>query len=175
MRSKLELIFKVHYQELCLLAKAYVNDMSEAEDIVQDVFVKLLLKNNLADVDFLEFYVKRSIKNECLKRLRDRKTLISIEGELIAEENFLVRKDAELTVEKKNSKLLAEVNKLPVQCRKVFLMCIVEELTYQNVADKLEISVNTVKSQVKKAYKVLREALGETILKGLIVAYLYIF
>jgi len=175
LRSRLELVFKTHYEELCILANSYLHSFSEAEDVVQDVFVKLLLKGNIDEIGLLEHYIKRAIKNACLKKIRDRKAMHTIDGAVIREENFFEKKESELHEERRNSLLLDELNKLPEQCRKVFLMCVVEELTYQKTADKLNISVNTVKSQVKKAYKVLRNAMGMTLLKAIAVVFYFLF
>jgi RNA polymerase sigma-70 factor (ECF subfamily) len=55
--------------------------------------------------------------------------------------------------------LYQAVKKLPDQCRKVLELSTFESLTYQEIAEKLQISKNTVKTQVGRAYKHLREML----------------
>ena len=60
---------------------------------------------------------------------------------------------------KQYARLYLALKKLPDQCRKVLELAIYESLSYQEIADKLHISKNTVKTQVGRAYKYLREML----------------
>ena len=57
--------------------------------------------------------------------------------------------------------LYQTIDKLPEKCRKVFLMACLNDKTYQEVADELGTSINTVKTQMKTALKFLRENLQE--------------
>ena len=56
--------------------------------------------------------------------------------------------------------LTKTVDELPDRCKKIFVMTTLEKKKYTEVADLLGISVNTVKVQVSKAYRILREKIG---------------
>ena len=53
------------------------------------------------------------------------------------------------------------INRLPDECRKIFLMAALDDMKYQEIADALQISVNTVKTQMKIALRFLREHLNK--------------
>lgn len=59
------------------------------------------------------------------------------------------------------NQLWGEIDKLPFQCKIVFKLVVLEEMKYKEVADSLSLSVNTVKTQMKIAYKTLRENLRQ--------------
>lgn len=56
--------------------------------------------------------------------------------------------------------LLKAIDELPDRCKKIFVMTTMEKKKYTEVADLLGISVNTVKVQVSKAYRILKEKIG---------------
>ena len=57
--------------------------------------------------------------------------------------------------------LYRTINRLPDECRKIFLMAALDDMKYQEIADALQISVNTVKTQMKIALRFLREHLNK--------------
>src|SRR5690606_9585883 len=88
-QNKIELLFQEHYREFCLLSYSYLGSMDQAEDIVQDVFVKLLMKGEISNILNLKAYIWKSVKNSSLKHVVRSKKLESIEqnGLILSEED----------------------------------------------------------------------------------------
>ena len=83
----------------------------------------------------------------------ERVDLEELKSQLEAPEEVVEFDNAEL------NRLWVEIEKLPLQCKAVFKLVVLEDMKYREVAEALDISVNTVKTQVKIAYKTLRESL----------------
>lgn len=154
--KKIELVFNEHYREFCLLSYSYVACMDQAQDIVQDVFVKLLMNGDISNILNLKGYLWKSVKNASLKQVTRTKKVESIEHyKLVLVEEDKAR-DEEL-----DFKLQKAMDELPPKCKNVFELCVIDGLKYDSAADSLGISVNTVKSQMKKAYRILRHNLSD--------------
>lgn len=147
---------------LYVLAYKYLKDSFRAEDIVQQVFLKLWEARSLfAGAINLRNYLYTSAKNLILNEIRDNFSDM--------EKNYAVIQNAPEFEDKLQSaleekdlfqhfyKILAE---LPEQKRKVCLLKIRDNLSNQEVADKLHISVPTVKSYYSQAIKLLRDKMG---------------
>ncbi len=156
----IQLLFKEHYSYLCKSVYRYVKDGSTTEDIVQNVFMKLWTKRESINVKTsFKPYLRRMAINEAISYLRGLKRYS--EPDLIPE----AMTDANDNVERQylQSELSEQVrnaiDSLPPKCRTVFLLSRYEELTYKEIAEKMEISPKTVENQMSKALKVLRVAL----------------
>lgn len=163
-QNKIELVFKEHYREFCLLSYSYVGCMDQAQDIVQDVFLKILMKGKVFNIVNLKAYVWKSIKNSSLKHMARTKKLLPLEEirMVIVEEDSSNNKELDF-------KIRNAMDKLPPQCKNVFELCVVDGHKYDSAADSLGVSVNTIKSQMKKAYRILRFNLADVYL------FLFIF
>ena len=155
-RKDIELIFKTCYRELCLLAYSYVACTDQAEDVVQDVFVKLLMKGKAANIANLKSYIWKSVKNSSLKHVARSKKMESIE-----QSNLVLVEEEETWDEERDLKLRKAMEKLPPKCKDVFELCVFDGHKYDSAADSLGISVNTVKTQMKKAFRILRHNLAD--------------
>ena len=158
--DNLEKTFKTNYKELCLISFFYIKDIKEAEDIVQDVFVKIIEKQNEHQIKDLNSYLKIAVRNASLKRISFNKQLQSIDEDAIYFNEIDSEEENELALKKK-IQLFKQIDLLPTQCKKVFLLCVLEDLKYKEAATALGISVNTVKTQMKKAFKTLRASLKD--------------
>lgn len=156
-RKEIESVFKENYREFCLLSYNYVACMDLAQDIVQDVFVKILMKDKVSNIVNLKAYIWRSVKNNSLKHVVRSKKMESIEQSKLV----LVEKD-ETRNKELDFKLQKAMDQLPPKCRNVFELCVIDDHKYNSAADSLGITVNTVKTHIKKAYKILRYALANT-------------
>lgn len=149
---------------LCFYAMRYVNSFQEAEDIVQSVFEKLLYRNLVPDdSSAFDSYVVSAVRNSCLNYLAKKKTHGKYSSYILNEERpddedgFLTsRIEAEVFWE-----IFSKVEKLPEGCRQVFRMSYLENFSNQEIAERLGISVNTVKSQKARAKELLRESLKD--------------
>lgn len=153
---KIEHLFKKHYRVYCLLSYSYVSQWDVAEDIVQDVFVKILTKPKTTRILNLNAYIYKAIKNSSLKHIGRNMKLESID-----QKSWEIPHLEVVPTEDNNrvAILHKSINKLPLGCKKVFELCALEGYKYGSAAVHLGISVNTVKTQMKKAYKILRSDL----------------
>lgn len=82
----------------------------------------------------------------------EQKKMESIEPKRLTLEEKVETENIEL-----NLKLHQAMDKLPPKCKNVFELSVIDVLKYNSAADSLGISVNTVKTQMKKLYRILRE------------------
>ncbi len=144
-------LFSSRYEELCRFAAAYVGSFSIAEDIVQDFFMQiwesgLHVNRNLS----LDSYLYVSVRNGCVSYLRRNKNHTNL--------NMAVDRMAENTKDPEEWKFVwGVVESLPLQCKTILKLVVLEEMKYAEVAEKMGISINTIKTQMKIAYRTLRE------------------
>ncbi len=152
-------IFLKHYREWCLWSYSYLENMDEAEDVVQDVLVKILERQDKEEILNLDSYIKAAVRNASLKKIQQSRGVQKIyqDTEIAAPsyEDHLMGLEADAKVQK-------AIEGLPEQSRRALKFCVMDGLSYENAADSMEISVNTVKYHLKKAYKELRFKLRDT-------------
>ncbi len=158
-QMEIEAMFSKHYKEWCMLSYSYMEDMSEAEDLVQDIFVKILNRDNYDEIRNLKKYINTAIRNTCLKRITQTKRLVQIKENKLAafpsHEQYLI--DEETRMEVREALVV-----LPKKTKLVFELCVLEGLKYRMASDILGISINTIKFHLKKAFKMLRMNLRNT-------------
>lgn len=158
--KNIETVFRENYKELCMISCYYTQNIAESEDVVQDLFVTIIAKNRMDSINDFKGYLRIAVRNASLKRIRKSKKVGFISEKI---KKTIVSsgrtKEQEMILLEKKALLYKEIEKLPEQCKKTFLLCCADGLKYHETAEVLEISVNTVKSQIKKAYKLLRLSL----------------
>ncbi len=157
-----ELVFNEYYGLMKAYAMRFMDEIEEAEEIVQDVFVKFWEKcDSLAADSSVKSYLYRSVHNTCLNYIKHQKVKDSYRQYIIG---FMEEaQESEYAPEKPNveGRILQEIDQLPPRCAEIFKLSRFEGLKYQEIADHLEISIKTVEVQMGKALKVLREKLQD--------------
>jgi len=156
----IDLIFRQYHKICHISAIRIVKDKHVAEDIVQDVFLELWKKRGRYVINTaLKAYLRRSVVNRSLNYIRDLKIVFDEEDKI---PNTSVREEGALKgleTEELGIKINEAINRLPERCRIVFTLSRFEEMTYQQIADQLNISIKTVENQISKALKQLRIAI----------------
>lgn len=155
-------VFRQWYDPLCHYAARMADgDMDEAEDLVQQVFVKLWEQRARLDVAWsLKAYLYKSVHNSALNRLRAANTRSKyLEYNVAQLENTSIQHDD--TSRELSERLQKALDLLPPQCRHVFELSRFEELKYREIADQLGISIKTVETQMGKALRLLRQQLAD--------------
>ena len=158
-----EQLFKNHFSGLCFFAQRYVKDFDAAKEIVQDAFFNLWEKRDTIDMDRpVKSYLTMVIHNKCSNYLRDNNKfdayVLHIENLLDIPEYV----DADSMVESElKSKIDVAISELPEKCREVFVMNRYDNLKYLEIAERLQISVKTVETQMSKALQMMRIQLAE--------------
>lgn len=156
--SALEYFFQEYVELLYYRALGYVRDSAVAEDIVQEVFIRFWDNRQKLDISVsVGAYLSRSVVNSCKNYLEHLSVHQRFEQEYQAENPLgedvdCVPEDLEAL----RARLNVFIDGLPEKCREIFVMACVEGLKYREVAERLDVSVNTVKTQVKSAYAKLR-------------------
>ncbi|MDR2285547.1 MAG: RNA polymerase sigma-70 factor [Sphingobacterium sp.] len=156
-QKSLETLFKQLYRPLVMFARQFLDTVPEAEDVVQDVFIKLWESHAFNQInDRLYAYLYSAVKNSCIDRIRQQAgiRLESIhENENISIEEPLDEEQWNLYI----SQIYAEIDKLPQRTQEIFRAVIFEKKKYKEVASQFNVSVNTVKTTLSRAFSKLRE------------------
>lgn len=163
----IEYLFHAHYREWCLVSYSYLEDMDEAEDVVQDVIEKVLGQlNESNEILNLKSYIFISVKNNSIKRLKkSKKSTVLLENDI-----FELSHEENLIGSEKSAFIFDMLNTLPDQSKRVFELCVMQGLKYEAAAETLDISINTVKYHLKKSYKTLRSVLQDQFILMLVAA-----
>ena len=149
-------IFRRYYRPLCLYALRYLRSPENSEDVVQDCLTDFLERRDDGhDVADVKSYLFMMVRNRSLDMLRrasfiDRSATDEEFDDLIDEDD---REDAAFI----EARLWTAIDSLPEKCREVLLMSKRDGLKYEEIAEEMGISVNTVKNQISKALKALKE------------------
>jgi len=140
-----------------------VKDFETAKEIVQDAYISLWEKRETIDMSRpVKSYLTMVIHNKCSNYLRDNRkfdqNILDIENLLEVPEydgaDILVEEELKLKIE-------VSIQELPEKCREIFVLNRYENLKYQEIADKLQISIKTVETQMSKALQHMRIRLAE--------------
>ncbi|HVN56704.1 MAG TPA: RNA polymerase sigma-70 factor [Bacteroidales bacterium] len=158
-----ETLFRSSYASLVKYAGTMIKDRDTAEEIVQDLFFRLWQnKEKLSIESSLNGYLFRSVHNSCLHHIEHMKVVnrhakeMLLEPESGNEDPLMMIQYSEL-----QAKIAAILEKLPERCGKIFCMNRFEGLKYNEIAQKLSVSVKTVEANMGRALKEFRKALAE--------------
>ncbi len=159
-------IMRRYNQRLFRLMKAYVRDDNEAEDILQDGYVRAYEHlNQFSGRSKFSTWLTRIMINEALGRLRRRKRLISMEDSVMGSEEEIDGKAAnpEEQVQRRQLRRILEeaVGSLPRHYRVVFMMREVEGMSTEETAGCLSIGEEAVKTRLFRARAMLRKRITE--------------
>ncbi|PSR54967.1 hypothetical protein AHMF7605_16380 [Adhaeribacter arboris] len=151
-------IYRQYWPELFDVAYKRVHSPEKAEEIIQDLFVELWEKKDQIQIkESVAAYLFGALKFRILNHLRHEKVrethLQVVREEASAITNNL---EEEIYVNDLESAYQNQVSNLPEKCRAAFELSRREQLSFKEIALKLNVSVNTVEKQVGKALRVLR-------------------
>jgi len=145
-----------YYYQMCLYALKIYHRQSGMDEAVSDCFIKLWTRRN-------EIVIERSVKSYLFLMLRN--GLIDLarkkNGVILFEINSLPDLPDNETLNEFDdyARLYIALEKLPEQRRRILELAVFESFTYAQIAEKLQISINTVKTQIGRAYRFLKEEL----------------
>ena len=154
----LKQLYYIYCKQLFYLAKKYLKDTHLAEDAVQDVFIKLWLKRGKLDPEqCIKSFLFTCLKNHVLNMIRNQKRRIIAAYQV--EEQFHPSSDYtadELQYREYTAILNNGINDLPEKRREIFYLKTSGNLSNEQIAEKLHISVNTVKVHYQKGRKFIQ-------------------
>lgn len=156
-------IYVSYYPRMIRFARNYVVCDEEAENLVQDVFVLLWEKREVLTIQVsLLAYLLTLLKNRCLDYLRHQVVIDDCMQELkykltsLEQFNYAFSSEEDIELVITNA-----INTLPERCRLIFIKSRIEGKKYREIADELNLSVNTVENQIALALKRLKIELKE--------------
>lgn len=158
------LLFDAYYTPLCLFSLQMTDDFDAAEDIVQAFFVKFWEKDLHKRIDSnLQYYLFSSIRNNTIQHLREtgNMELLDISDTLSDDamlHQLMYDDSNEEELRLRETQLYNELRALPEKEREALQKVILEEMSYKEAAQEMGISVNTIKTHLKRAMKKLRDA-----------------
>lgn len=159
-KKAFEELFKSQYEPLVQFTYKYLNDIDEAEEVVQETFYKLWEKSREIDIEIsLKSYLYQSVRNASLNIIKHKSVERKyIKDSLHNKENSTVNF---MEIDELKTKISEAVSQLPPACKEVFELSRYEQKKHKEIAEQLNISVKTVENHVGKALKILKKSLKE--------------
>ncbi|MEG2061952.1 MAG: RNA polymerase sigma-70 factor [Alistipes sp.] len=154
------------------IAYSYVHNMDEAQDLVTESFMNLWEhRHKLTWGESIKGYVFRSVINQCLMHLRERKTRLTAQDNISKSEfcklqtSLNTLQNDELTEKLFHAEIITiyrnELAKMDEQTRAIYLASRQEDLTYQQIAEKFQLTIRQVHTQMQRALQLLRISLND--------------
>ena len=144
-------VFDTYFTVLCRFMYLYLGDTQEAEDIASDIFASVWENRKKLEIRLtFKAYLFQAAKNRCLYGL--------VGSEMCIRDRVSITDSLE--TEELNNLIQEAILSLPEKCREVFLQSRTKNLTNQEIAESMDISVKTVEAQITKALKQIRKFLG---------------
>lgn len=174
-QSAFTVIFSKYYADLVRFSFGFTRNSDVSEEIVQEVFLKFWESRSSLDIHTsLKSFLLKNVQNRSIDSLRhtgitNKYTSVVLEHAILSQndtENYILYSELQ-------ANLNQAMHKIPMQYAEVFQMSRLETLNYQEIADKLGVSVRTVEVRISKALGMLREELKDFLLIGLIIYQLF--
>lgn len=157
----IDLLFDKYYTYLCNVVYRVINDADYAEDIVQEIFTDIWRKRESINIQTsLRAYLRRASVNRSLNHIRkQRMKFDENEDAIIDIESNTIDGQQELEKDELEQRIHDCIDALPPKCKLVFSLSRFENMSYQEIANHLEISIKTVENQISKALRILRSSI----------------
>jgi RNA polymerase sigma-70 factor (ECF subfamily) len=169
-------LYRKYSRRLFRFSCSILKYREEAENIIQDVFLKLWLhRDEIHKSSSVKFYIFTIAYNSSVSVIR-KKAKESQFIEYVKSLQDVVQESADVQIEYKelDEKLKRVVKTLPLRQKEIYQLHKVEGLKYSEIAEKLNISVNTVENLMSRALKKIRHRLGEYSLISILFFYLFV-
>jgi RNA polymerase sigma-70 factor (ECF subfamily) len=165
------MIFEKYHTRLRYFAATFLAADQDAEDVVQEAFVKLWQRRaHFTDLNAVKAFLYITVKNSCLNIYKHDKVVRKYEGSL--EEGW----ESDAMIRMIESEVLEDVfqalEKLPAGCRNILHLSYFQGMKHKDIASHLQVSVNTVKTQKMRGLHLLKRLLKGTSLTLLLSHYL---
>ncbi len=160
-KTDLKEIYELHFQAILNFIYYKTRDMKIAEDLVQDVFVKLWSKRETVRKETVKSLLYTIANNMMINHYNHMKVVYAHEADS-TRYGSNERQTPQFLLEEKEyeEKLNYVINMIPEGSRDVFLMNRIEKMKYDEIAERLSLSVKAVEKRMSKALAIIREELG---------------
>lgn len=169
-RRSQQAIHKMFYGKMKAICMRYTRDNDQAMDIVQDGFIKVFNSlDKYTGVGSFEGWMRRIIVNLCIDRFRRLKRDVVLFEDSVTLENYEDNVDDEVDEEDNEiynitqEQIIEAMQQLSPAYRTVFNLYVFENYSHQDIAEALEISIGTSKSNYAKARKNMKKLLSKAL------------
>lgn len=172
-RLAVDLLYQQYYKSLCSYGYKLLQDISSAEEIVQElIFTMWEKKVEIQSPSLLKSYMFRSVHNNAVRMIKVRRRFDDIDGEDMHEVAVSDSEKIDSIIEQEEMKqaIGSALAKLPDQTRTIFKLCKVEDLSHKEAAEIENLSTKSIEYHLSKAIKFLRKEL-----KGIGTVFVVVF
>lgn len=156
------LLLEKYHQQLNAYAVTLTHDQSTAQDIVQNVFLKTWKSRKKLNPEFsIRNFLYKCVYNEFLNTYQKNKAVVLLNKKYIQYSHEVAVEFDDNMMSKMMDIVNREIKKLPPKCQKVFVLSKKEGLSNSEIADYLDVSIKTVEAQITKAFRILKNELGD--------------
>jgi len=154
--------YNLYYDSLCRFLNIYTQDAYIIEDVLQEVFLRLWENREIVEICYIKTYLFHAAKNKVLNYLRDEQNRhYLLENWFNQQQEDKRHKDC-FNIEKFTDSLDNAIDQLPTKCKEIFLLSRREQLSYKQIAERQNLSVKTVETQMGIALKRIRSILSSS-------------
>ncbi len=154
-------IFNAHYESLVRVAYSLVSDLVVAEDVVQEVFIKLWERRATINIEKTIFgYLKQAVIFHSIDYLRKSKRLDerNLRHNLSSQKLNINTPESELLSKENLKAIFEKIDALPEKSKLIFKLNRFEYLSYNEISKQMNISVKTVEYHISRALEILRKS-----------------
>ncbi len=146
-RNAQKALYDMFAGKMLYVAKSYTGNLHDAEDVVLEAFFKALTKiEDCKEARSFPFWLRKIVVNDAISLIRKNKNILFVDAEFI--ENI---GEEELEIELPNFKIEEIMHEMPIGYKLVFNLSVFEDKKHKEIAEILNISEGTSKSQLSKA------------------------
>lgn len=155
-------LLDTYHKRLNAYALTLVNDPGQAQDIVQNVFLKTWKSRKKLKKQFsIQSFLYKSVYNEFINSYQKNKAMMLLQQKYLETLGEVVEDTDENIIERMITIVNKEVKNLPPKCQNIFILSKKEGLTNIEISEHLNVSIKTVEAQITKAFGILRDKLGK--------------
>ncbi|SIQ76971.1 RNA polymerase sigma factor [Maribacter ulvicola] len=156
------LLLEKYHKQLNAYAVTLTHDQSIAQDIVQNVFLKTWKSRKKLNPEFsIRNFLYKCVYNEFLNSYQKNKSVVLLNQKYIEYSHEVAIEMDDNMMSRMMEIVNREIKKLPPKCQKVFILSKKEGLTNSEIAEYLDVSIKTVEAQITKAFRILKNKLGD--------------
>lgn len=155
-----KIVYEQYYKSLCFFANEYLKNNLAVEDIVQDVLLQVWENPpKLQDSKKLPSYLYAMVRNRCLNHIRSLSNHQKFADDELTMDDWEVDESVNQIKAEVYREIMQSVEKLPTRAQEVFKLSYLTQLREVEIAERLNISVNSVKTHKKRAKEILKQEL----------------
>lgn len=151
-----------YHHKLCVYAYTLTHNHDDAEDVVQNVFIRTWKKRDRLKSEFsIQSFLYKSVYNEFIDQYRKKKNVLPLEKKYIDALSSTIENEDKDALNRVIKLVKLEIENLPPKCKQTFLLSKQEGLSNIEIAEYLNVSIKSVEAHITKAFSILRQKVGD--------------